>query len=104
MATYAELHQALGNATFRERVAIAVLDIAEDFITDHVVSTADQLRWANRLIRRPPDLLDTITNQLVAQNAALTLAQITGATDEQIKTGVLTAIAALIASENKANT
>ena len=104
MATYIEQHQAIANATFRERIGISAVDIAEDFITAHVTSTADQLRWANRLIDRPAGLLDKIINQLVAQNAAFTLTQIVDATDEQIKTGVLTAIAALIAAENKANT
>ena len=102
MATYAEQQQAIADAAFRERVGIAVIDIAEDFITAHVTSTSDQLKWAMRLIRRPPDLLDTIINQLVAQNAGLTLAQITGASDADTKSGVLTAIAALIAAENKA--
>lgn len=104
MATYTEIQQVFGDAAFRERVGIAMLDIAEDFITAHSASTADQCRWALRLIRRPEELVTTCIHQMVLANAGLTLAQILAVIDETLKAAVLTAIGALIAAENKAAT
>jgi hypothetical protein len=104
MATYTEIQQILGDASFRERVGIAMLDIAQDFISDHPTSTADQCKWAMRLIRRPDELVTTCIHQMVLTNASLTQAQILGVNDSSLKSHVLTSIAALIAAENKAAT
>lgn len=104
MATYLEIQQIFGDAAFRERVGIAMLDIAQDFVSDHANSTADQCRWATRLIRRSEELVTICIHQMVMANATLTQAQILGVSDASLKTHVLTSIATLIAAENKANT
>ena len=90
MATYTELYAlgSQGNTTLRNRIAvanhiIAVVVALEDAATP---SHAERLKWASSVFSDPDGWATKMLRGVIADNAALTVAAIEGATDAAIKT------------------
>lgn len=97
MATYAELRQAEENDTLRTKIRSACL-IAAEVVRNESTGTANhaaRAAWARSVYENPDLVAERMTRAVLAQNAALTFAQITGATDSGVQTAVNNAIDAL---------
>ena len=94
MATYVELYELAGNATLKNRVAVACMIAAQGILADDTppANHAARLKWAAQVFANPHGVAQTLLNVLLAQNAAATVAQITGVTDASILTGVNNAV------------
>lgn len=96
MASYQELYDLRSDSTLRNKVAVAVAVKAQTLL-DGASPTAGQVAWANNAISNPVGKADTLMNYVLAANKALTVAQITGATDAAIQSNVNSAVDKLIA-------
>lgn len=94
MATYIELLQTAGNDGLRQRVRVACIIAAEDVRTEPVDTPnhAERLVWAKAVFQNPEAEGDRMLWAVLAQNAAATVQQITGATDEMVQTAVDAAV------------
>lgn len=94
MATYTELRGLINEPTLKERVSIALLIAAEAIRTEDgaTVNHANRLKWAKDVLRDPDGHADDMLRALIAQNASLTAAQITGVTDAAMQTAVNNAV------------
>jgi hypothetical protein len=96
MATYAELLVASENDTLKNKVRVACVIAAEKVRTAATPPTnqAARLTWARKAF--DPDQNAVVTKAMLwailAQNATLTLAQITGASDAAVQTAVDAAV------------
>lgn len=94
MATYAELLQATENAALYNKIRIAVL-LSAEIVRLEAVGTANhanRLLWAKAVFLNPDAEAKRMVNAVIAQNAAVTLAQITGASDSTVQTAVNAAV------------
>lgn len=90
MATYTELFALRANDALRNRVMVACI-IAAEAIRSEAEATANhanRLLWAKAVFANPVSEAERMFWAVLAQNAAVTVAQITGATDVQIQTAV----------------
>ena len=94
MATYQELLTASENETLRNKVRVACVIAAEVVRTEAgtVTNHANRLIWAKSVYISPDSVTQRMLWAVLAQNAAATLAQITGATDATVQTAVNNAI------------
>lgn len=94
MATYAEILTASENATLRSKIRVAVVIAAEVVRTESgaTANHANRLAWAKGVFQGPDDEARRMVWAVLAQNSALTLAQITGASDAQVQTAVNNAV------------
>lgn len=94
MATYAELLTASENATLRNKMRVAVVIAAEKVRTESgaTANHANRLAWAKAVFADPDGAARSMMWPVLAQNAAATLAQITGATDATVQTAVDAAV------------
>ena len=94
MATYAEILTASENAVLRSKVRVACVIAAEAIRTENtgVANHANRVKWAKAVFARPIEEAERMLWAILAQNHTLTLAQITGATDAQVQTGVNAAV------------
>lgn len=90
MATYTELRGLINDPTLKDRVSIALLIAAEAIRTEDAgtANHVNRLLWAKKVLQDPDGNADDMLRALLAQNAALTVAQIQGATDAAIQTAV----------------
>lgn len=90
MATYTELRGLINDPTLKDRVSIALLIAAEAIRTEDAgtANHANRVKWAKKVLQDPDGNADDMLRALLAQNASLTVAQITGATDAGIQTAV----------------
>ena len=98
MASYIELVQAQADTTLRQRVAVACV-VAADGIRTEDVGTANhtaRLAWAKTVYASPTTVASSVLWSVLAQNKALGLGQITGATDAQLQSAVDAAAAAFL--------
>lgn len=86
MATYQELHDLFNSGTLLEKVDVAVVISANNLIT--ATPDANQKAWASAVFANPRNEARKAVMAILAQNAALTVVQITGATDVSIQASV----------------
>lgn len=90
MATYSEIYDLQNEAALRNRMAVAVV-IAADTIRAEPPATANhanRLLWAKAALANPHGEAVRVLWGVLAQNKALTVAQITGASDASLQTAV----------------
>lgn len=94
MATYTELFGLRANDALRNRITVACIIAAEAVRVENesTANHANRLLWAKSVFANPLAESDRMLWAVLAQNAAITLAQITGATDAQIQTAVNNAV------------
>ena len=94
MATYSELYDLRANSALKNRITIACIIAAEAIRTEAPTTTnnANRLVWAKAVFANPDGEANRMLMALLAQNAGLTVAQIQGATDAAIQTGVNNAV------------
>lgn len=94
MATYLELYDLRTNSALRNRIAIACMVAAEAIRVENVAVTnhANRMIWAKAVFSNPDQAAERMLMALLAQNNALSVATITGATDAQIQTIVASAV------------
>ena len=99
MATYAELFALSQNGPLKDKVAVACLMAAEIIRTEltSVPNHAARLVWARKALENPDAVAIAALRAALVQNAALTVAQITGATDVALQTAVNNAVDLLTA-------
>lgn len=94
MATYIELYNLRNNSELRNRVTVACTVVAEA-IRVEVGTTenhANRLIWSKAVFENPERESERMYWALLASCTALTVAQITGATDAVIQTKVDAAV------------
>lgn len=94
MATYTELYDLQNNDVLRNKIAVAIV-VAADVIRAEAPATtnhANRLIWAKAALQNPQAEAVRMTWGVLAQNKALSVAQITGASDANILTAVQAAI------------
>lgn len=96
MATYAELYSLGSNSDLRNKIAVAVTIKAKDYIA-LASPTADQLKWSAKALLAPVAEAEKLLPYVLAANSTLTVAQITGAADSAIQSGVAAAVDKLVA-------
>jgi hypothetical protein len=98
MATYLELSAAKDDANLRARVAFACVVAAETIRVEDpaTASHAERLKWAKTVYISPESVCSSMLWSVLAQNKAVTIAQINAATDASLQTAVDAAIAAFL--------
>ena len=92
MATHAELTALFSHTGLRNSITVAVCKKAHALVTNS--PTADQREFALAALKSPQEHADWLLKYLLAANAALTVAQITGASESAIEEKVTEAIEA----------
>lgn len=94
MATYLELEAIASGNTLRARMTAAVAIQAEVVRTEAggTVNHTNRLVWAKSAFADPKAMADRMIWAVLAQNAAFTTAQITGATDAALLSAVASAV------------
>ena len=94
MATYDELLQANANTGLINKVRVAVVVSATNIMGEatSTVNHANRLLWAKLVFANPADMGMRMMWPVLAQNRALTLAQIIGAIDSDVQTAVDSAV------------
>lgn len=98
MATYTELHDLMSSPSagaLRQKLLVALL-IKANAIAESASPTAAAKEWARSALRDPQQYSDTILRYVIADNAAATTTQITGASDAQVQAAVNTAVDTLL--------
>lgn len=100
MATYAELLSiATTNDAFKQKIKVAVI-VACDVIRAEPEATPNRtarLAWARATLQNPDEAAAQMVLAVLAQNRALSVAQITGASDADVQTAVNGAVNLLAA-------
>jgi len=100
MATYAELLTiATTNDALKQKIKVACI-VACDVIrteSDATANHAARLDWARATLQDPDRAASQMVLAVLAQNRALTTAQITGASDADVQTAVNAAVNLLAA-------
>lgn len=94
MATYAELFTIAATGVVLDRVTVAVAIQAEVIRNElgTVTNHANRLLWAKQAYIDPRSMAQRMLLAILAQNAGLTSAQIVGASDAAVLTGVANAV------------
>lgn len=90
MATYTELFGLRANDSLRNKIIVACI-IAAEAIRNEAAETANhanRLVWAAAVFASPTSEAERMLWAVLAQNAAQSVATITGATDAAIQTAV----------------
>ncbi len=97
MATYAELFDLFnGESGLKNKISVActikaadiVTKIIEDIANETTLVTVAEKAWAVSVFENPQGMAEKVMKFLVADNNALTIEQITGASDSAIQTKV----------------
>ena len=94
MATYTELFNLRANSDLKNKITVACI-VAAEAIRNEAPATANhanRLVWASAVFANPEQESSRMLWAVLAQNAAVTVAQITGATDVSIQTAVTNAV------------
>ena len=94
MATLEELHSMDGTTglqALKNKIVVAVA-IKAEAIAELASPTVQQIEWAKSALNNPRSVADQIINYVVADNAAASTSEITGATDAAIQTAVDAAV------------
>ncbi len=94
MATLAELQDLAHNNDLRGKIerAITIKALA---VTKEATPSADRLQWGDDALSSPEGQIQLMLNYVLAENASLTITQITSAVDTAIQTNVDDAVDAL---------
>ena len=94
MASYDELLQANANTGLINKVRVAVVVSATNIMTEADTTTnhVNRLLWAKTVFSDPASAGQRMMWPVLAQNKALTLAQITGAIDADVQSAVDAAV------------
>jgi hypothetical protein len=94
MATYAELLTASSNEVLINKIRVAVVIAAETVRTEAGTTPkhAERLVWAKQVFANPDAEARRMIWAVLAQNKAVTLAAIIGATDAAVQTAVDAAV------------
>lgn len=94
MASYQELWALFTDAALAEKVAVACAVAAEKIRTEDGGTTnhANRMKWAKRAFNDPNTVKGDMQKALLAANRALTVVQITGASDTAIQDAVDAAV------------
>lgn len=94
MATYSELVQASNNAALGEKINVACFIAAEKIRVEAPATTnhTNRMVWAKSVYSNPGQAGRMMVWAVLAQNAAATLVQITGASDATVQTAVDAAV------------
>lgn len=94
MATYAELIQAAQNGTLTDKVRVACVIAATTIMAEAPATSnhANRLLWAKSVFADSDREMRRMLWAVLGINNALTLAQITGASDSAVQTAVNQAI------------
>lgn len=98
MATYFELNDLMSSGSIvdlRRRLNVAIV-IKANAIAKAASPSATAKEWAKTALDNPQRYADTILRYVVADNASLTTAQISGAFDAQVQTAVNAAVDTLL--------
>ena len=90
MATYEELHELANDSTLLGRISVAVAVAAVAISTEDgaTANHANRLLWAKEALISPKATARSIYPAILADNAAASVAQITGADDTTLLNGV----------------
>jgi len=94
MATYSELFDLRSNSALKNKITVACV-IASELIRTEAPATvnhAARMQWAKAVFADPEAEAERMFMAVLAQNAAATVAAITGATDAAIQTAVMNAV------------
>lgn len=94
MATYDELLTAANDSSLGKKIAVACTVAAEKIRTEGagVANHANRAKWAKAAFANPTAAANGIIWCVLAQNRALTLAQITSANDAAVQSAVDAAV------------
>lgn len=94
MATYLELLSAQANDVLRQKIMVACFVAAEKIRTEAGATTnhANRLTWAKSVFSNPEKAGESMVWAVLAQNAAVPLGSITGASDALVQTAVDNAV------------
>lgn len=94
MATYLEIAGLIENDGLKQRIAVACIVACEAIRAEAgaVANHDARVQWAGNVLRDPRRMAQQMWLAVLAQNNALTLAQITAATDAQLQTAVNNAV------------
>lgn len=98
MATYFELHDLMSSSTvgdLRRRLRVAIV-IKANAVAEAASPPAAAKEWARNALRDPQQFEDMVLRYVLADNAAATVSQITGASDAQVQTAVNAAVDSLL--------
>ena len=91
MATYNELRSLFGEGSLRNRVEVA-LCMKVHAILQEATPSAERLAWARTTLSNSYGEADSLLKYALAANAALTTAQLLGASDAALLTAVGAAV------------
>jgi len=94
MATYSELFDLRSNSALKNKITVACVIASESIRTEDpgTANHAARLAWAKAVFAAPEAEAERMFMAVLAQNAAATVAAITGATDAAIQTAVDAAV------------
>ena len=89
MATYAELFDLFnGESGLKNKISVACTIKAADIVANIGAASVTEKAWAVSVFENPQGMAEKVMKFLVADNNALTIEQITGASDSAIQTKV----------------
>ena len=94
MATYQELYNLTSDQSLIAKVTMAVAVVAEEIRLEDIATPnhAGRLQWVRSAMLNPDGEARKLLWSMLAQNRTLTVEQIQGAPDEDIKSAVNTAL------------
>ena len=94
MASYAEIFELGSNSALRNKMTVACLVAAQAVLVElgTIPNHANRLLWAKNVFSDPQGMGQKMLMAALAKNAALTVVQITGASDAVLLTAVQGAI------------
>jgi len=96
MASYTELRGQFGDDSFRNRVTMATIIAANNLL--EATPTAADRAWASNVFTSPDAQGRIVYMAVLAANKALTIVQITGATDAAIQSNVDAVVPSLVSA------
>jgi hypothetical protein len=95
MATYNELFDLRSDDDLRNKLSVAVLIRAQEYL-DLPVPSANQVQWASKALIDPIAQAEKLINYVLAVNKNLTVQQIESATDSAIQNNASKAIDVMV--------
>lgn len=99
MATYTEIRNLMDDSDLRNKIATAAIVAAEGILNEATPTNA-RVKWASSAFENPQREANRLMMAVLASNRALTVAQISGASDTDIQTAVNSAINLFIQADS----
>lgn len=97
MASYQELKGLVQDGPLREKIQIAIMDVAYD-VFQETTPVAARVTWANAALESPESTERKLMSYVLIANKAATVATIHAADDPAIKTNIEDAVAKTVAA------